>query len=61
MGYSPWGHKDSDMIEPRSTHTHIILELTTEAREGFGRAFTQGNVGRDDVIILIIKKHYGEW
>ena len=27
VGYSPWGHKESDMIEPRSTH--IILEKHT--------------------------------
>ena len=23
MGYSPWGHKESDTTEQLSTHTHI--------------------------------------
>ena len=24
VGYSPWGHKESDMTE-RLTHTHVVL------------------------------------
>ena len=25
VGYSPWGHKESDMTEQLSTHTHIYV------------------------------------
>ena len=39
VGYSPWGHKESDMTEPVSTHTlnnclrfgsHAILDVILE-------------------------------
>ena len=26
-GYSPWGHKESDMTEQLSTHTHTRVKL----------------------------------
>ena len=25
-GYSPWGHKESDITEYLSTHTHFLLQ-----------------------------------
>ena len=25
MGYSPWGHRESDMTEQLRTHTHALL------------------------------------
>ena len=28
-GYSPWGGKDSDTIEPPSTHTHTVCTQTS--------------------------------
>ena len=27
MGYSPWGHKDLDMTEQLSMHTHTCVYL----------------------------------
>ena len=28
VGLSPWGHKESDMTEPLSTHTAVICPVT---------------------------------
>ena len=27
MGYNSWGHKESDMTERRTQHTHYIITL----------------------------------
>ena len=29
-GYSPWGHKELDMTEQLSTHTHMLLEAKVD-------------------------------
>ena len=33
MGYSPWGHKESDITEQLSTHkhTHVIHQARSQA------------------------------
>ena len=29
-GYSPWGHKESDMTEQLSAHAHMVLEAKVD-------------------------------